>query len=126
MGTTDPSGVLPDGPERAEGDGVGQHGQQVDPEQQDVQHVAHLQPLFSDVPARLFFLQVLSDGGDLVEDVVHDRRRAVPNAQPHPHRQDPLQLSGTLTVVVMTSYCYKQIHNSLRNGDAKKNEILYD
>lgn len=52
----DLSGVLPDGPECAKGDAVGQHGQQVDPEEQHVQHIAHLQPLLCDVSTCLSLL----------------------------------------------------------------------
>lgn len=66
-----PLGMLPDGPERDQGDSVGQHRQQVDAEQQPVEHTAHMQPVPGHLSALLPFLQEVPDGGQLLQQPVH-------------------------------------------------------
>lgn len=95
------SGILPDGPERAQGDAVGQHGQQVDSEEQYIQHVSHLQPLLCNVSTRLSLLQVLPDERDFMQDVVHDWRSAFPNG--NSHNEISVHVSGAVIVVVVTT-----------------------
>lgn len=84
------SGHLPHRPERAQRDAVGHHGHQVDPEEQHVQDVAHLQPLLGHLPAPVPLLQEAADRRHLLQDVVHDGRRGVPGGrQTQAQQADP-------------------------------------
>lgn len=72
------SGNLPHGPQRAQSDAVGHHGDQVHPEEQHVQHVAHLQPLLGHLAAPVSLLQEAAYGPHFLQDVAHDGRGGVP------------------------------------------------
>lgn len=68
------SGILPHRPECAQCDGVGQDSHQVCSEEQNIQHIAHLQPLTGDITKFITLLEELADGGDLVQDAVNEQR----------------------------------------------------
>lgn len=101
------SGVLPHRPESAQRDGVGQDGQQVCSEEQDIQHVAHLQPLAGDVAKFIPLLEELADGGDLVQDAGHERRALCHRAKGRSGPRAPchLTLPGVLAAVVVQLGC---------------------
>lgn len=103
--------VLARGSEGPQGNAVGQHGHQVDPEEQHVQYVVQLQPLLGNVPALVLLLQDAADGRDLVQDVVHNGLCGVTqDGQHHQAPQTPLpavlaataDLAGVVKVVVVT------------------------
>lgn len=72
------SGNLPHGPKRAQCDAVCHHGDQVDPEEQHVQHVTDLQPLLRHFAAPVSLLQEAAYRRHFLQDVAHDGRGGVP------------------------------------------------
>jgi len=100
LGCAPRSGVPPHRPEGAQRDAVGQDGHQVGPEEQDVQHVAHLEPLAGGVAELLALLQEPADGGDLPQHAVR-QRRALRLARA-PRR---FALPGVLAAVVVQLGC---------------------
>lgn len=115
------SGIPPDGPERDQGDAVGQHRQQVDAEEQPVQHGAHMQPVPGHLSALISLLQEVPDGGQLLQQPTRSQ-----GGLPRRWRRAASAPWGLLTVLgssqmaAVVSHLWKKGRTFAREGGSAK------